>query len=422
MSEESVPLTAFQRRYGHFEFLVLPFGLTNAPASFMGIMNEIFHDYLHSFVLVYLDDILVYSKNLEEHLEHLQRVLLRLRKHKLYGKLSKCEFAQKKVEYLGHVVGPEGVSMEAEKVQAILEWEEPTRKVDVQAFLGLVNYYRRFIKDCSKLAKPLTSLCGNTTFEWKKAQHESFKELKAAVTKAPVLRHFNSELPITVTTDASQFAIDAVLEQEEDGKSRPVAFLSRSLNPSEQNCAAHERELLAVVETPRVWRAYLHGQKFTVKTEHYPVKYLETQPQLSQRQVRWLERIVEFDFEIIPFKGNSNVVADALSRRPGNVPSQEQSQTKLLSEALRNTTYVSGITHLKSLEPSSRYPLISDYMQDKCFKRIYQNPTKPYHTREGLLYREDKLYVPEGAFRKRLLYDYHDVPSAGQLGLKKPYL
>ena len=302
----------------------------------MGILNEMFHDYPDSFVLVYLEDILIYSKNLEEHLEHLQRVLLRLRKHKLYGKLSKCELAQKKVEYLGHVVGPEGVSMEAERVQAILEWNEPTRKVDVQAFLGVVNYYRRFIKECSKFAKPLISLCGNTRLEWKKPQQDSFKQLKAAVTQVPFLRHFNSELHITVTTDASQFAIGAVLEQEEDGISRPVAFLSRSLNPAEQNYAAHERELLAVVETLRVWRVYLHGQGFNVKTDHYPLKYPETQPQLSQRQVRWLERIVEFDFKIIPIKGKSNVVADALSRRPGNVLSKEQSQTRLLSEALRN--------------------------------------------------------------------------------------
>ena len=165
---------------------------------------------------------------------------------------------------------------------------------------------------------------------------------------------------------------------------------------------------------------YLHGQRFTVKTDHYPLKYLETQPQLSQRQVRWLQRIVEFDFKIIPIKGKSNVVA--LSRRPGHVPSQEQSQTRLLSEALPNTTCVSGITHLRSLEPSSRDPLISYYMQDQFFKTIYQNATKPYHKREGLLYREEKLCVPEGAFRKRLLYDYHDVPSAGHLGPKKTYL
>ena len=194
------------------------------------------------------------------------------------------------------------------------------------------------------------------------------------------------------------------------------------MNPAEQNYTAHERELFAVVETLRVWRVYFHGQRFTVKTEQYPLKYLETQPQLSKRQARWLERVVEFDFKIIPIKGKSNAVAGAPSRRPGNVPSQEQSQTRLLSEELRNTTYVSGITHLKSLDPSSCDPLESDYMQYQFFKRIYHNTTKPYHKREGLLYREDKLCVPEGAFRKRLLYDYHDIPSAGHLGPKKTYL
>ena len=260
VAKDSIAMTAFRTRYGHYEFLVLPFGLTNAPAHFMALMNTIFRDYLDKFVLAYLDDILIYSETFEEHLNHVKLVLLRLRKHKLYGKLSKCDFAKKEVEYLGHNVSATGVSMEDSKIQTIKEWPKPTKKVEVQSFLGLVNYYRRFIKNCSTLAKSLTSLCGNTDFEWTAEQEQSFENLKTAVSTAPVLRHFDPKLDIIITTDASNTALGAVLEQQENRKVRPVAFHSLAFNIPEQRYAAHEKELLAIVDTIRAWRVYLHGR------------------------------------------------------------------------------------------------------------------------------------------------------------------
>ena len=421
LSEESIELTAFRTRYGHFEFLVLPFGLTNAPAHFMALMNNIFKDYLDKFVLAYLDDILIFSPTLEDHARHLRLVLDRLRKFKLYGKLSKCDFARQEVEYLGHISTPDGVHMEEAKVESIAKWPLPQRKVDVQSFLGLVNYYRRFIKNCSKIAKPLTQLCGNSDFIWNQEQQKSFEELKDAVSTAPVIRLFHPNLPIVVTTDASKFAVGAVLEQEENGVARPVAYHSRTLNSAEQRYAAHERELLAIVDTLRNWRVYLHGQSFIVRTDHFPLKYLETQSNLSQRQVRWLETLVEFEFKIIPIKGKSNYVADALSRITQPIESVEKSNRELLKEVIQRTTHISSISMIGKLPEGEIATLIEEYLKDSEFRTMYRNPQTPYTKKDGILYHNKRICIPRGSFRTKLLHDNHDVPASGHLGTKKTY-
>ncbi len=202
VDEDSVPLTAFRTRYGHFEFLVLPFGLTNAPAVFMALMNDVFKKELDSFVMVYLDDILIFSKTREEHLEHLRNALTRLREHKLYAKMSKCSFAASEVEYLGHVISKNGISVEEQKVKAVKEWPRPSSKKAVQSFLGFVDYYRRFIRNCSGIAKPLTELTKNAPFQWNPSAEESFEKLKNAICSAPVLTPFDpsSNTPKRVTT------------------------------------------------------------------------------------------------------------------------------------------------------------------------------------------------------------------------------
>ena len=422
MEDCSIPFTAFRNRYGHFEFLVLPFGLTNAPAIFMSLMNDVFLDYLDRFVLVYLDDILVFSNTIEEHAIHLRMVLSRLRRNKLYGKLSKCEFAKSKVEYLGHIIGNEGISMDYEKVKVIVNWSVPQKKSDVQAFLGMVNYYRKFIKNCSSIAKPLTLLVGNNPFEWNAEQQESFELLKKAVTSAPVLRQYDPDLPIIVTTDASQYAIGAVLEQIENRVTRPAMFLSRTLNAAEQRYAAHERELLAIVDTLRQWRVYLHGQRFLVHTDHYPLRYIQTQDSLSQRQVRWLEKMMEFDFKIIPIKGKSNQVADALSREPSNIPSTVKKDHELLHQIIRRTSQdpvtISNVSHIY-LDDTDKKLLCSEYQKDEHLKGTYENPESPFRKTKDLLYYKNRLCIPQGKFRQKLIHDHHDTPSTGHLGILK---
>ena len=422
LDESSIPLTAFRTRYGHYEFLVLPFGLTNAPASFMTLMNDIFRDQLDKFVIVYLDDILVYSKSWKEHLSHIKTVLQVLHNKKLYGKLSKCYFGLKEVEYLGHILQPSGVRVDPHKTDVISKWDLPTCKKDVQSFLGLVNYYRRFIKNCSAIAKPLTSLTKNVPFQWTAEHDTAFRSLKSAITTAPVLKAYSPEAPIIVTTDASSYAIGAVLEQITPDGIHPVAFTSRTLNPAEQNYAPHELELLAIVDTLRTWRSYLHGKKFTVHTDHYPLRYLQTQEQLSARQVRWLERLVEFDFQIIPIKGKSNLVADALSRQAKSTPDPYFYKRNLLQQVIKKTKKVEvNALSVVSRSPSDIESLRNDYSKDTEFKRLIDKPRGPFQKTDSLLYKNDKLCIPKGVFRIKLLHDYHSTPNTGHLRIKKTY-
>ena len=242
LSEESIPRTAFRTKYGSFEFLVLPFGLTNAPSFFMTLMNEVFADFIDKFMVIYLDDILIYSESWEDHLEHIRKVLHRLREHKLYAKRSKCTFGVKTIDYLGFILNENNLCVDPNKSTAIEAWETPKTKKDVQSFLGLVNFYRRFIKDCAKIAKPLTSLTKDVPFKWSPEADKAFKTLKTTIVSAPVLRTFHPEYPITITTDASKFAVGAVLEQDfQDGR-HPVAYISKTLNPAQQNYAPHNAE------------------------------------------------------------------------------------------------------------------------------------------------------------------------------------
>ena len=214
IKDKDIHKTAFRTRYGHYEFLVMPFGLTNTPATFMTLMNDIFREFLDSFVIVYLDDILVYSKTKEKHLKHIHLVLGKLRKHHLYGKLSKCEFLKNEVEYLGHHISALGISVDQHKVEAIKSWPTPTNVSELRSFLGLANYYRKFVKGFSAIASPLTSLLHkDKPYLWEKEQQSAFNALKQSLTSAPVLTLPDPTKPFTLTTDASDFAIGAVLSQ-----------------------------------------------------------------------------------------------------------------------------------------------------------------------------------------------------------------
>ena len=328
IAAEDVPKTAFTSRHGHFEWLVLPMGLTNAPAEFMALMENTFREELNNFVIVFLDDILVYSRTLEEHHQHLRVVLQRLRDNKLYAKLSKCCFFRQEVEFLGHFVGRAGVRMVEGKVAAVERWPTPTTQKEVEQFLGLAGYYRRFIADFSKLASPLSELCGTLrkakgtaqrapprkSFVWAAEQQEAFEKLKAAVTQAPCLAIPDPQLPFVVHTDASGYATGAVLMQQFDEGMRPIAFLSKKMTKAERNYPVHEQELLAILNALKAWRHYLGGRRFSVLTDHQSLQYVETSAMATPRQVRWAAWLSEFDFSIKYSPGRTNVAADALSR------------------------------------------------------------------------------------------------------------
>jgi len=232
-------------RYGSFEFLVMPFGLTNAPATFCTLMNDIFRKWLDDFVVVYIDDILIYNSSLEEHAGHLRKVFQRLRENKLYAKLEKCKFGVTEVDFLGHRITQEGLMMDDHKVKAILDWESPKSVPALRSFLGLASYYRKFIKNFVKITTPLTNLLKKSavTYDWDEACDEAFGTLKGILVKAPVLKLLNFDRDFEIHSDASDFAIGGVIVQG----GRPMAFESKKLSETERRWPTHEKEMWAVI-------------------------------------------------------------------------------------------------------------------------------------------------------------------------------
>eukprot|EP00253_Pinus_taeda_P016078 PITA_16078 len=312
IKEEDIAKTAFRTRYGHYEFVVLPFGLTNAPATFMCLMNSIFHQYLDRFVLIFIDDILVYSRTVEEHQEHLRKVLQTLREHQLYAKFSKCDFFKEEIQYLGHVISKEGIAVDPEKIKAIMDWPVPKDVADIRSFMGLAGYYRIFVEGFSKVAFPITSLQKKgKAFQWTPNCQQSFEQLKHLLTTAPILRIADPDKDYVVCTDASKEGVGGVLMQE----GRVVAYESRKLKEHEQKYSAYDLELTAVIHALKMWRHYLVGRKFLLLTDHHSLTNYFSQPTLNARQARWVDFLSGFDFEIKHLQGKENRVADALSRK-----------------------------------------------------------------------------------------------------------
>ena len=313
--------TAFSTRFGTFQWRVLPLGLCNAPSSFQRMMDNAFKGVLGKCVWVYLD-IIVFSPSLEQHLLDLQEVFRILQQHKLHLSKSKCAYFCKSLSFLGHVVSPDEISVEQDKVSAVKDWPRPNKKGELAAFLGLTNYYRRFVKDYARIATPLTDLLGgpekrNSTerIGWTSAQHHSFRLLKAALVSTPVLRMPDSHLPFHIITDASDLAVGAILEQDDGNGPRPVAYASKRLSSAEANYSIRDKELLAVHYALRQFRVYVLGQPLTISTDHESLQYLLTQKDLSGRLARWAELFGEFDVKIQHIRGRDNP-ADVLSRPP----------------------------------------------------------------------------------------------------------
>jgi hypothetical protein len=271
-------------------------------------MNSVFMPELDKFVVVFIDDILIYSKNEEEHAKHLRIVLTRLREHQLYAKFIKCAFWLEEIQFLGHVLSANGIAVDPSEVKDILEWKPPTIVHQVRSFLGLAGYYRRFIPDFSKIVKPITSLLNNDTkFNWSLA----FEQLKVLLTTAPVLAQPDIEKPFDVYYDASGSGLGCVLMQE----GRVIAYASRQLHRHEEHYPTHDLELAVVVHALKIWRHFLLGNICHIYTDHKSLKYIFTQSELNTRQRRWLELIKDYELEIHYHPGKANVVADALSRK-----------------------------------------------------------------------------------------------------------
>jgi hypothetical protein len=307
-----VPKTAFSTRYRLYEYLVMPFGLTNAPAYFMYLMNAVFMPELDKFVVVFIDDILIYSKTEEDHADDLRVILQCLRDHCLYAKFYKCEFWLDGVKFLGHTISSEGISVDLTKVQEVMDWKPPTSVHQIHSFLRLAGYYRRFIPDFSKIAKPMTELLKKEVkFHWDDKCEKAFHTLRKLLATAPVLAQPDNTKPFDVYCDASGTGLGCVLMQN----NRVIVYASRALRNHEQNYPTHDLELAAVIRALKIWRHHLMGTKCNIYTDHKSLKYIFTQADLNMRQRRWLELIKDYDLEVHYHPGKANVVADALSRK-----------------------------------------------------------------------------------------------------------
>ena len=311
---DSVKKTAFQTKYGSFQFLVMPFGLCNAPATFQRTMNFLLHDVTNT--NVFIDDITVYSETLEDHLLHLENLLSRLHKEQFYAKRSKCSFAQQEIEFCGYIVGKHGVRTMPDKLQLIHDWLTPTSAQDIRRFLGLTGFYQKFIPNYAQKAAPLTRLLRKTNpFEWTKAQEDSFNTLKYDMMHSATLTYPNMDKVFIIHTDASDIAVGATLSQEDQyGQLKLIACGSRKLNDAEKNYPPHEQECLAVIDALRRWKYYFR-QPPHVFTDNITLKYLTTMKDPSKRMIRWISELSQYSPVIQHIPGSTNTAADAISRQ-----------------------------------------------------------------------------------------------------------
>ena len=311
---------AFMTPEGLFELTVMFFGLTNSPATFQAMINELLRDLTNTGkVAVFIDDVIVGTETEGEYDELVVEVIRRLEENDLYVKPEKCKWKVREVEFLGVVIGPEGIKMEKEKVKGVLEWPTPKSVKDVQKFLGLANYYRRFIEGFATVARPLHDLVKkDKKWEWTEKEERAFKELKERFTKEPVLAAPDIDKKMRMEVDASDYAMGGVLSMEYgDGLWRPVAFLSKSLNETEQNYEIHDKEILAIIRGLEAWRYLLEGAqyKFEIWTDHKNLEYFMKAQKLNQRQARWALYLSRFDFTLKHVAGSKMGKADGLSRR-----------------------------------------------------------------------------------------------------------
>lgn len=325
--------TAFSTRFGLYESLVTPFGLCNAPAAFQHYINHTLHDLLDRICTAYLDDVLVYSTTRKEHREHVRTVVARLQAAGLQIDINKCEFETTRTKYLGLMITPQGIEMDPAKVEAITTWQAPTTVRDLQRFLGFANFYRRFIRDFSMIARPLHDLLKKgTTWLWGDNQQRAFDTLRQSFTSAPTLTFFDYSKRTVLETDASDWASGGVLSQyDDDNILRPVAYFSSKHSAAECNYEIYDKELLAIIKCLEEWRPELQGteEPFEVLTDHKNLQFFTTTKVLNQRQVRWSEFLSQFNFQITYRPGTRATRPDALSRRSEDRPAGESDDDRL---------------------------------------------------------------------------------------------
>jgi hypothetical protein len=475
IAEEDIEKTAFNTRYGQFEFLVMPFGLTSAPSTFMALMNHILRPFLDKFAVAYLDDVLIFSRTLDEHREHVRLVLDEFRKHKLYAKESKCEFFRREVKFLGFIVGADGVKVDPAKVEAVRAWPVPQSVTDVRSFLGFVGFYRKFIKDHSTIVAPMSDLTKTVTgpnaaaaalaaaggkksqvkFVWTPQAQSAFETIRDALCTAPVLALPDPSKPYVVVTDASGYALGACLMQDQGAGLQPIVYMSKKMCPAELNYPVHHKEMLAIVCALKEWRHYLHGSSFTVRvvTDHKSLVHFKKQANYSARQARWAEFVEEFGDLVIEYQdGKQNVVADALSRRPDHAPVLVNDHVDGAEAGVANATdaleadhgLVDSIGELLTAKVTSS-TVESDlatrikraYARDDLCSQVLKGDVsslvgrknnsrqaaRRFTVKDGLIYYDQtRIYVPDDRTLKTMVIrEHHDSKVAGHTGYQKTY-
>ncbi|KAJ1593931.1 hypothetical protein NDA11_007738 [Ustilago hordei] len=401
--------TAFGTQLGLYEYLVMPFGLANAPAHFQSFINDIFRDIIGIYVVVYLDDFLIFSDTEKVHVKHVTEVLTRLRSNRLFAKLLKCEFHTKIVEFLGYIIKPTGIEMDPEKVCTVKEWPMLESIHDIQRFLGFANFYRRFIAHFAHIAKPLTSLVKPIEwfkkFELPEEAQQAFHKLIQAFTSAGVLQHFDYHLPTRMETNASDFAIAGVLKQEHEGQWHPVAFYSRKMSSAKKNYEIHDKELLAVVACLTQWRHMLAGllSQLVILTDHEALKYFKSQRHITGRQARWAILLADFDFILQYRPGDKGGEPDALTRRTDMQPAgeeQDHNVRQLLpprvfrETADHDSTLVAPMLSMESIASKGLRDLVKIFQPlDQELQEIHRK--KPFKVKDDLWYSGGRLVIPK---------------------------
>ncbi|GBG78493.1 hypothetical protein CBR_g26521 [Chara braunii] len=402
--------TAFKTRDGLYEFTVMPFGLTNAPATFQSLMDKVLREQIGRFVVVYLDDILIFSKSMEEHLKHLEEVLAVLKKTQLHLNLEKSEFGKDSVIYLGHRLSAAGLEPEATKIEVIRDWPQPVNIRELRSFLGLSSYYWKFVPRFSIIARPLSRLTSeNVSYAWDAACTEAFRTLKEALVSYPVLRIADPKLTFVVTTDASQYGIGAVLQQDDGDGLRPLEYYNKRMPSVKVATSTYMRELYALCMALDHWKHYLLGRHFKVFSDHETLKWIKMQTTLSPTLLRWFHEIDIFDFELRHKKGCYNRAADALSRHPEYMTCLVKSYDlrKKLKEDL--------------VEQTAKDPKLSSILEQL---RADPSSQPDFHEYGGLIFRRygnhDRLCVPNHEPLRTHFLDLAHGRS-GHFGMAKTY-
>ncbi|CAO2191183.1 unnamed protein product [Urochloa humidicola] len=397
--------TAFQTHTGHYEFRVMAFGLSGAPATFQKAMNTTLTPLLRKCVLVFFDDILIYSRSYEEHLQHIELVLQLLRRDQWKVKMSKCSFAQRQINYLGHIISQHGVSTDPSKVSAVMDWPIPVNVKELRGFLGLAGYYRKFVKHFGIIAKPLTELLKKgVLFIWTSIHQQAFQALKNALSSAPVLALPDFSVPFCIETDASGVGIGAVLIQ----KGHPLAYLSKALGPRSKGLSTYEKEYMAILAAIDQWRHYLQYGEFYIFTDQKSLVQLSEQRLHTQWQQKVFTKLLGLQYKIVYKKGVDNTAADALSRRAV----VETEQCAIISSA----------------SPQWLDSVVASYEQDShaqsIIARLVLDPAAIAHFtfKDGLLRYKTRIWIGQNeTLQRKLLSAFHASALGGHSGVPVTY-